>query len=432
MEKEKPISASWRGYFIPIIIVSLIVGALSGGIAGLVSASLFSGSLGQWINNPLGLAKKIITLPNQNQNTNGSLTVPPKVLDEESATTAAVTHVSPAVVSVVISKEVSQNTNIIDPNSPFNNDFFNQFFNTAPTPQQPSSGTPQKQVVGGGTGFIVTSDGLIVTNKHVVADTAADYSVVRNDGKSYPAKVVARDPFNDVAFLKIEASGLPTVSLGDSDKVQVGQTVIAIGFSLGEYSNSVTKGIISGIGRSIVAGSSGGSENLQNVIQTDAAINPGNSGGPLINLQGQVIGINTAINQSGQLVGFALPINQVKQVIQSVKATGKIVRPYLGVRYVAITEDLAGKNNLPYKYGVLITRGQTSSELAIMPGSPANLAGLEENDIILSINGIKLDADHSLADEVAKKKPGDSIKLRVYHKGQEKDVTIILAEYPNS
>ncbi|HLC64300.1 MAG TPA: PDZ domain-containing protein, partial [Patescibacteria group bacterium] len=170
---------------------------------------------------------------------------------------------------------------------------------------------------------------------------------------------------------------------------------------------------------------------LENVIQTDAAINPGNSGGPLINLQGQVIGINTAVNLSGQLIGFAIPINSVKQVIDSVRREGKIVRPYLGVRYILLNSQLAEENNLPYDYGALVIRGENSGELAIQPGSPADKAGLEENDIILELNGIRITSDNPLAKEIAKYQPGAVIRLKVAHDGQEKDVQVELDEYPD-
>jgi len=263
----------------------------------------------------------------------------------------------------------------------------------------------------------------------VVFDTEAEYSVVTNDGNTYMAEVVDRDPINDLAILKIGAKDLPTVTLGDSDQVKAGQTVIAIGFSLGEYSNSVTKGIISGIGRDIVASGGGTSEKLEDVLQTDAAINPGNSGGPLINLKGEVIGINTAINSQGQLVGFAIPINTAKTVIESVKENGKIIRPFLGVRYVIINSQLKEKNNLSVDYGALLIKGESVEELAVIPGSPADKAGLEENDIILEADGVKLDADNPLAKEIAKHQPGDSVSLKVLHDGQEKTVTVVLEEF---
>lgn len=420
----------FKKYLIIVVLISVV----AGGAAGFISGSLFYGSFNQWLTNPFGVSNIIKPPANQNanQNVNQGANQPPfSATDEESSTTQAVAKVTPAVVSIIVTKELQQYYNVTGPDLPFDQFFnfpFDQFFNT---PQQQVPGPKTKQEVGGGTGFIISADGLIATNKHVVADTEAEYSVVMNDGSRFDASVVARDPFNDVAFLKIDKNNLPIVELGDSDKLKAGQTVIAIGFSLGEYSNSVTKGIISGIGRDIVASGGGESEKLEGVIQTDAAINPGNSGGPLINLAGQVIGINTAINQGGQLVGFAIPINNVKTVIQSVKEKGRIVRPYLGVRYVQITKQLAEQNNLKYDYGILIIRGENQGELAVQPGSPADRAGLVENDIILEANGIKLDSDHSLAEEIAIHQPGDVITLKVAHDGAEKTISVELTEYPN-
>ena len=420
-----------KSNLITIIIVSLLIGGLSGGATGFMAASFFSGSFNQWLANPLGIGSLSQTKTDVNQNAGASIASGGSVVGEESATTQAVQKVSPAVVSVIVTKELQQYYNYTGPD--FNlNDFFGfPFDDLFDSPQQQAPGPTEKREVGSGTGFIITSDGLIVTNRHVVEDTSAEYSVVLSDGTRYDAQVIARDPFNDIAFLKVEASGLPTAQLGDSDELKIGQTVMAIGFSLGEYSNSVTKGIVSGIGREIVADSGGQAEKLENVIQTDAAINPGNSGGPLINLQGQVIGINTAVNLSGQLIGFAIPINSVKQVIDSVRREGKIVRPYLGVRYILLNSQLAEENNLPYDYGALVIRGENSGELAIQPGSPADKAGLEENDIILELNGIKITSDNPLAKEIAKYQPGAVIRLKVAHDGQEKDVQVELDEYPD-
>ena len=197
----------------------------------------------------------------------------------------------------------------------------------------------------------------------------------------------------------------PYLTLGNSDSLQVGQSVIAIGNALAEYRNTVSVGVISGLARSVVAGnSSGNTELLDHVIQTDAAINPGNSGGPLLNLSGQVIGVNVAIAQGSQNIGFALPINSVKSAIESVKTTGKIIRPYLGIRYVAINAEMKDKNNLTVDYGVLVKAGTNQNELAVIPGSPADKAGIVENDIILEVDGVKLDEKNTLASIVRQKR----------------------------
>lgn len=367
----------------------------------------------------------------QEQNENKTNTI---IVKEESATIDAVKKVSPTVVSIIISKELSQyNTNS---SSPFDEFFFGSpFGNIAP----PSAGNPdsgsnkgesKKTQVGGGTGFIISQDGLILTNKHVVSDESAEYSVITNGGKEYFAKILATDFLNDLAVVKIEAKNLPVVEFGDSDSLELGQTVIAIGNSLGEYKNTVTKGVVSGIGRRIEAGDGRGmSEIIDGAIQTDAAINPGNSGGPLINLLGQVIGINTAVNSEGQLVGFAIPINQAKRAVESVKKNGKIVRPFLGVRYVLVNDQIAKENSLKVNYGALIVRGDKNTDLAVVPGSPADKADLAENDIILEVDGVKIEGDDNLAKVLGNYQPGDEIGLKVSHKGEEKTVKVTLEEY---
>lgn len=413
------------GQLIYVSAISLVIGGLTGGLAGFFTAGIASGSLTDWLTNPLGFGK-IANTANQTVDSNANQPTANGSLSEEELTTRAVAKVSPAVVSIIVTKELQQFYNSTGPGFPFD-DFFGFPFSFNEPQSVP--GPKEKQEVGGGTGFIISKDGLILTNKHVVSDTEAEYSVVLNDGQKYDAKVVARDPLNDLAFLKIEADNLPMAELGDSGKVQIGQTVIAIGYALGEYSNSVTKGIISGLGREIVAGGAGSSEKLEGVIQTDAAINPGNSGGPLINLYGQVIGINTAINQQGQLIGFAIPVNSAKNQIQSVKKEGKIVRPYLGVRYIMLNEEIAKKNSITVNYGALILRGENQGELAVVPGSPADKAGLEENDIILEMNSVKLDEKNTLAQEIAKHQPGETVTLKILHDGEEKTITVILDEF---
>jgi serine protease Do len=359
----------------------------------------------------------------------------PSSFSEEELTIQAVKKISPAVVSIVISKQLAQIRNLTGPNVfPFD-DFFDfdfPFLKIQPSQPQPKNERPpkiEKQKVGGGTGFIISSDGLILTNKHVIADPEAEYTVITSDNKQYQAKILALDPFVDIGVLKIEAKDLPVATLGDSDKIQIGQTVIAIGNTLSEYRNTVTKGVISGINRRVIAGGGSiGSEVIEEAIQTDAAINPGNSGGPLVDLSGRVVGINTAISREGQLVGFAIPINVAKPIIESVKKYGRIIRPWLGVRYILINREIAEENSLPVDYGALIVRGEKKTELAVIPGSPADKAGLEENDIILEVDGIKVDEDNPLAQLIQKHKPGDKIKLKVLHKGKEKIMEVELGE----
>lgn len=351
-----------------------------------------------------------------------------QLVDEESAVVAAVDKAGPAVVSIVISKDVPVYEQYFE--DPFYDD---PFFSPFSIPQYEQKGT-EKQEVGGGSGFIVSRDGYVVTNKHVVSETDAEYTVYLKNGDKYEAEVMAKDPFSDLAVLKIQGENFATLSLGDSDNLKPGQSVIAIGYALGEFKNTVSKGVVSGLGRSITATDEYGyaTEQLDNIIQTDAAINHGNSGGPLLNIQGQVIGINVAVSEVGENIGFALSINDAKNVIESVKQTGKIVRPYLGVRYVPITKELQTKNQLSVDYGVLVVRGETATDLAVMPSSPADKAGLEENDIILEFDGQKIDAENDLQDYIFKKKPGDKVKLNIIHDGEQKKTTVVLEEWQDS
>jgi len=395
-----------RGYLALIVIISLIVGAFGGALGSLFLRPYLMGH--DWGRQFLNVAQNPSSLVNK--------TV---TLEEDSATIDTVKKVAPSVVSIVISKEMS---NIYNQTGP---DVFG--LNGRGITLKP--GEKQKQEIGGGTGFIVSSDGLIITNKHVAFDEAADYTVILNSGEKYPAKVLARDVVSDLALLKIEASNLSVVELGDSDAVQLGQTVIAIGNTLSEFRNTVTRGIISGINRKITAGDfNSGAEVIDGALQTDAAINPGNSGGPLLNLLGQVIGINTAISQQGQAISFSIPINQAKSVIESVKKFGKIVRPWLGVRYIQIDEDIAKEKKLDYTYGALIMSGNDKEEIAIIPDSPAAVAKLQEKDIILEVNGVKIDPEHPLVQEVNKYKPGDEVTLKYARDKQEKTVTVKLTE----
>jgi S1-C subfamily serine protease len=229
--------------------------------------------------------------------------------------------------------------------------------------------------------------------------------------------------------LKVEGKNFPTLKLGDSDTLEVGETAIAIGNSLGEFANSVSRGIISGKQRSLSAGSSyGETEMLSGIIQTDAAINPGNSGGPLFNMKGEVIGVNVAMAQGAENIGFALPINQVKLRLAQVEKDGQIHVPYLGVRYVILSDALKKKHKLPYAYGALILRGRNVTDFAVAPGSPADKAGLKENDIILSVNGQKVTAEMPLANLLGSLEVGSTVTLEVYQGGAEKKLSVVLEE----
>ena len=351
---------------------------------------------------------------------------------QEQAIINAVKEFSPAVVSIVISKDV-----------PIMEEYFyNPFEGISPfevqIPQYRQKGTEKKEI-GGGTGFIISQDGLVLTNKHVALDETAEYTVFTNDGKKFPAKILARDPIQDLAILKIEqekslndkgeinSTPFPMVKLGDSDGLQIGQTVIAIGNALGEFRNTVSVGVISGLGRSITASGGSFSETLEDVIQADAAINKGNSGGPLLNLKGEVIGINTAMAEEAQSIGFAIPINKAKRDIEQIKKIGKIIYPFLGVRYVIVNEEVKNKYNLEVDYGVLILKGE-NGESAIASGSAAEKAGLKEKDIILEFNNEKITQDNSLSKIIIKYSPGDKITLKILRDKKEMSLEIVLGE----
>ena len=396
-----------------VIIVSFIASSFFGAMFGFMSAKIGQGKF--------GLSNILKKSQNQSSSAGSGQTV--SVPSEDSAVVQAVKKDSPAVVSIIISKNVPQQQDF------FSDPFFDPFGFQQQQPSQDQGSAGQKQEVGAGSGFIVSSDGLVVTNKHVVSDQSASYTVMTNDEKKYDAKVLAIDQVNDVAILKIEAVNLPVLDLGDSSNLQIGQTVIAIGNSLGEFRNTVSKGIISGLKRNVTAGSGlGDSENLSEVIQTDAAINPGNSGGPLLDIQGKVIGVNVAMAQGAQNVGFALPINIIKKDLDSVKSSGKISQPYIGVRYLPIDEQIQKANNLSFDYGVLIARGQQITDFAVVPGSPADKAGIVENDIILEINGVKIDAGHPFVSLLSQYSVGDTLTLKVWHKGETKDIQVTLEE----
>jgi S1-C subfamily serine protease len=290
----------------------------------------------------------------------------------------------------------------------------------------------EKEEVGQGTGFIISSEGLILTNKHVVSYDDAEYTVFTNDGEKYPAEVLALDPSQDLGIIKIngleEGENLPLVKLGDSDNLQIGQTVIAIGNSLGELSNTVSVGVISGLSRTITASGVGLYEIIEDVIQTDAAINSGNSGGPLINLNGEVIGINTATVTDAQSIGFSIPINKAKKDIEQVTTIGKISYPFLGIRYIVINDKIQSENDLPVNYGAWIQKGG-EEDPGIVPGSPAESVGLKEDDIILEFNGEKITEDSTLISIISKYNVGDAVTLKFLRDSVEKTASTTLSEY---
>jgi S1-C subfamily serine protease len=411
IDETKQKSQSFKSIIAIAVIISVLVSSFFGAVFGIMGIKIYD-KVSSSINSRFGKTT------NQSQSSNGQSK--DKIVAEDSAVIDVVNKTSPAVVSIVISKDVPK----------FRSFFQDPFgFFSAPQQDQGSGGT-QKQTVGEGSGFLVNSSGMIVTNKHVVQDATADYTAITSDGKEYPAKVLARDPVNDIAVIKIDGSNFSTLNFGDSNNLKVGQTVIAIGNSLGEFSNTVSKGIISGLQRNVSAGSDLGGqlEQLSNIIQTDAAINPGNSGGPLLDIGGNVIGINVAIAQGAQNIGFAIPSNQISKIVNQVKDTGKISTPFLGVRSVAVDKQIQSDNNLPLDYGALVVRGQNLTDMAVMPGSPADKAGIVENDIILQVNGKKIDSNNQLSNLISNFNVGDQITLTVWHKGETKDLKVTLEE----
>jgi len=334
-------------------------------------------------------------------------------LDDQEATIRAINKVIPAVVNIIVLDQ--QTTTIIN----------------LTTGEQ----TQKTEIVrkGSGTGFLISADGLILTNKHVVGaanEKTGQYKILLNSGKQYYAQLIGKDPINDLAVLKIFDKNLPYVQLGDSDQLSIGTTVIAIGNALGRYQNSATKGIVSGVGRNIEASDQSGniSEILDNVIQTDAEINPGNSGGPLVDLAGNIVGINVAIDQSGSAIGFAIPINDAKPVVKSVCEIGRIVRPRLGVRYHMLTPELAQQLKLAKDSGAWISVNQDGTP-SVLAGSPADKAGLKPGDIVTEINGIKLQGKATLISVIQKFKPGDRIGLKVFRDGKFINLIAVLDEF---
>ncbi|OIP06590.1 hypothetical protein AUK41_02220 [Candidatus Berkelbacteria bacterium CG2_30_43_20] len=373
---------------IAFIACTLLVGAL-GGVAGTIVATHNSA-----VRSALGFSTSQSNEPQSAGKTE-------KIVVEESSSVIDVAKkVSPAVVSI------STKSSAVD------------FFGQTVTHE------------GGGSGFIITSDGLIVTNKHVVSDKNAMYTVFTYDWKSYPAEVLARDSVSDFAVVKIKASGLHVVELGDSDQLQVGQRVVAIGNALGQFQNTVTSGVISAKERQIDAGSAagGGSEHLEGLLQTDAAINEGNSGGPLINLKGEVVGINTAVAAKGQAegIGFALPMNSIKNSIAQVTKSGKIVRAYLGVRYIALTKEIADQNDYGVSTGAVLVGNPQNP--AVVKGSPAAKAGLKADDVITKINGEQVTEQKSLTRILNQYNVGDVIEIVIVREKKEMTVSVTLEE----
>lgn len=334
----------------------------------------------------------------------------------QSQVTKVVKKVLPAVVSITISKCLPVfESSFGAQGSPFS--FDGSFM--IPKGQK-------KIKVGGGSGFIVDPSGIILTNRHVVADPQAEYIVVLDEEKKCRAKVLARDPINDIAVIKINEKNLPTIKLGDSSKLELGQTAIAIGNVLGTFRNTVSVGVVSGLSREIKAsGTLGGKAiRLRGLIQTDAAINPGNSGGPLINAEGKVIGINAAMVLLAENIGFALPINNAKKDLDDLKKYHRLRQPFLGVRYILLNKELQEKFNFPIAQGALVVSEPApplpeKDGIAVIPGGAADRAGMKEGDVILEIQKEKITSKNSLEDILQKYKVGQTINLKILRNNKE-------------
>lgn len=369
------------------------------GIALLLLSSISAGFLGGWYG------------ASSQQNNQSPSEVRQVVLNESQVINEIAKEVGPSVVSVNVTSQSTQS---------------DSFFGFGQTIEQQSAGT----------GFIITEDGLVVTNRHVVPRGTSKVSVTLSDGTELDnVEVVGRTSDSDsldIAFLRIndkKGKTLKPVTLGDSSKVEVGDKVVAIGNALGQFQNTVTSGIISGYGRNVVAGDGSSSETLQNLFQTDTAINQGNSGGPLVNINGEVIGINTAVAGNAENIGFSIPINDVSGLIKSVKEKGKLLRPYLGVRYINLTDDYAYQNNLSINRGAYIVPGN-SSQPSILPNSPAEKAGLKERDVVTKVNDVKIDEDNSLTSVLGRFSVDETVTLTIVRDGKEQTLQVKLEAAP--
>ncbi|MDP2930713.1 MAG: trypsin-like peptidase domain-containing protein [bacterium] len=329
-------------------------------------------------------------------------------MTQDSLVTKAIKKALPAVVSIIGNQELARNKKepsqfwgmLEDKKTPFDMSFRLK---------------KEGKKISSGSGFIVSENGIIATNSHLISPLVSEYRVITADNDEFQAKVLATDPLNDLVFLKAEKNKLPILELGNSGNLELGQTVIAIGTALGEFQNSVSVGVVSGLSRFISAKSmiSGSISKLRGLIQTDAAINPGNSGGPLIDIDGKAIGVNAALVFGAENIGFAIPINHVKIDLQEIKKYGRIRKPYLGVRYLLLNKELQKRNKLPVDYGALVVSEELPGDTAIIPGSPAQKAGIQEFDIILECQKQKITTQNPLEDILKKLETGKEIELKI-------------------
>jgi len=330
--------------------------------------------------------------------------------------------VCPAVITVIVSKDLPKAENFYS--FPYGDKEY-----VMPKTEKGQKSKIEKTKIGGGSGFIVSENGYVMTSNHVVSDTSADYTVVLDPKHKYPVKVLSRNPINDTAILKIEGERFPYLEMADSGKIELGEEVVAVGNALGEFTDTLSAGIVSGLSRFITAfgGIENQMQNLRGLIQTDAAINPGNSGGPLINMEGKVIGINTAMIAGAQNIGFAIPINYARKDLDEVKKFGKIMMPFLGIKYVLISKEMAEANKLPVNDGAIVVR-EALGEPPVVQGSAADKAGVKEWDIILECDGEKITAKNPLANILQKCKIGGGTPLTILRDGAKINLTVKLEE----
>lgn len=407
------------------IIIIIVIAILAGGFLGSILASEEIKS---------GARERLSEFFGTEERTGEEERIPEylSIIDYEETIIGVIEEVADSVVSIVVTKDlpVIRRRSPEDPFSMIPPEFREFFFGVPFDDYGFENDETIRREIGGGTGFIISPDGMIVTNRHVVEDEVADYTVLLNDGRSFDAEVIARSPVQDLAVLKINADEeLQTVSLGNSDSLRLGQTIIAIGNALGEFRNTVSVGVVSGLSRNIVAAGGGGRmERFEGLVQTDAAINRGNSGGPLVNLRGEIVGINVAMAIDAQNIGFAIPINHVRNAIESIKETGEIRIPFLGIRYYMINREIAQEEELPVEYGALVRGGPDGP--GVFPDTPAYEAGVQENDIIIRINNQRVDDQKPLWVHIREKVVGETITLTVIREGEELSIEVTLAVMP--
>ncbi len=331
-------------------------------------------------------------------------------------------RVCPAVITVIVSRDLPKAENFYS--FPYGDKEY-----MMPKMGKGQKSKVEKTKIGGGSGFIVSENGYVMTSNHVVSDASCDYTVVLDPKHKYPVKVLSRNPINDTAVLKIEGERFPFLEMADSDKIELGEEVVAVGNALGEFTDTLSAGIVSGLSRFITAfgGMNNQMQNLRGLIQTDAAINPGNSGGPLINMEGQVIGINTAMIAGAQNIGFAIPINYAKKDLAEVKKYGKIIMPFLGIKYVLISKEMAETNKLPVTDGAIVVR-EALGEPPVIKGSAADKAGVKEWDILLDCNNERITSKNPLADILQKCKIGEATTMCILRDGKKLNLSVKLEE----